>query len=140
MQDSIEPLVVSWDWVDGATFPDRHRWQGTRDPSALLAVPAAIAFQAEHDWPSVRTRCHALLTRLRDECALEPLTDDYVQMLAFRLPVADGDAFKRTLYERHRIEVPVFETSDGWAMRVSIQGYNDDRDVDALLAALDELL
>ena len=52
-QDSIEPLVVSWDWVDGATFPERHRWQGTRDPSALLAVPAAIAFQAEHDWPSV---------------------------------------------------------------------------------------
>ena len=52
------------------------------------------------------------------------------------MPVEDGKAFQRALYERHRIEVPVFETSDGWAMRVSIQGYNDDRDVDALLAAL----
>jgi isopenicillin-N epimerase len=139
VQESIEPLVISWDWVEGAPFHDRHRWQGTRDPSALLAVPAAIAFQAEHDWPSVRARCHALLTRCRDECGLEPLTDNYVQMLGFRVP-GEGDALKRALYEQHRIEVPIVETKDGWAMRVSIQGYNDDADVDALLAGLDDLL
>ena len=139
-QESIEPAVISWDWVDGAPFHQRHRWQGTRDPAAFLAVPAAIAFQAEHDWPSVRTRCHALLGRFRDECALEPLADDYVQMLGFRVPVDDGTALKHALYERHRIEVPIVETSSGWAMRVSIQGYNDDRDVDALLAGLDDLL
>jgi isopenicillin-N epimerase len=139
-QESIEPLVVSWDWIDGAPFHQRHRWQGTRDPAALLAVPAAIAFQAEHDWPSVRRRCHALLDRFRGDCALEPLTDEHVQMLGFRLPVGDGAALKQALYERHRIEVPVVETKDGWVMRVSIQGYNDDRDVDALLAALDDLL
>ena len=30
---------ISWDWLDGAAFPERHRWQGTRDPSAYLAVP-----------------------------------------------------------------------------------------------------
>ena len=30
----VEPLVISWDWVDGAPFHDRHRWQGTRDPAA----------------------------------------------------------------------------------------------------------
>jgi isopenicillin-N epimerase len=140
LQDTIEPFVVSWDWLDGAPFHDRHRWQGTRDPSAFLAVPAAIAFQAEHDWPSVRARCHELLTRFRDECSLEPLTDDFVQMLGFRVPVEDGEAFKRALYERHRIEVPVVETNGGWTLRVSVQGYNDEGDVDALLAALDELL
>ena len=139
-QDAIEPLVVSWDWLDDAPFRDRHRWQGTRDPSAFLAVPAAIAFQAEHDWPTVRARCNALLTRFRDECKLEPLTDRYVQMLGFQVPVEDGAAFKTALYERHRIEVPVVETSDGWVMRVSIQAYNDDSDVDALLSALDEIL
>jgi isopenicillin-N epimerase len=122
-QELIDPLVVSWDWTDGAAFHERHRWQGTRDPSAFLAVPAAIAFQAEHDWPAVRARCHALLERVRDGSGLEPLTDEFVQMLGFRLPVIDGAAYKRDLYERHRIEVPVVETPDGWTMRVSIQGY-----------------
>jgi isopenicillin-N epimerase len=137
VQSWIEPLVVSWDWVDGAPFPDRHRWQGTRDPSAFLAVPAAIAFQEEHDWPTVRARCRELLTRFRDECGLEPLTDAYVQMLGFRLPDGlDGAALKRRLWEQHRIEVPTFELAGGWALRVSMQAYNDDADVDALLTAL----
>ncbi len=135
-QALIDPIVVSWDWAEGAAFHEQHRWQGTRDPSAFLAVPAAIAFQAEHDWPAIRTRCHTLLERVRDEVALEPLTAEFVQMLGFRLPVTDGAAFKRDLYERHRVEVPVVETRDGWTMRVSIQGYNDEDDVDALLAAL----
>jgi isopenicillin-N epimerase len=135
-QALIDPLVVSWDWADSAAFHELHRWQGTRDPSAQLAVPAAIDFQLAHDWPVVRARCHALLERIRDAIGLEPLTDDFVQMLGFRLPVVDGTAFKRDLYDRHRIEVPVVETKDGWTMRVSIQGYNDDADADALIAAL----
>ncbi len=135
-QELIDPLVVSWDWADGAAFHELHRWQGTRDPSAYLAVPAAIDFQAEHDWPAVRGRCHRLLERLRDEIGLEPLTDTFVQMLGFRLPVVDGLAFKQSLYERHRIEVPVVETNDGWTLRVSVQGYNDEADVEALLTAL----
>jgi isopenicillin-N epimerase len=132
----IDPLVVSWDWADGAPFHELHRWQGTRDPAAFLAVPAAIEFQRQHDWPAVRERCHSLLVRVRDELGLEPLTDTFVQMLGFLLPVADGDAFKRDLYERHRIEVPVVETKNGWTMRVSIQAYNDDADADTLIAAL----
>jgi len=35
--------------------------------------------------------------------------------------------------------VPVFETSRGWVMRVSIQAYNDDEDVEALARALASL-
>jgi isopenicillin-N epimerase len=72
VQPLIEPLVVSWDSVDGAAFHELHRWQGTRDPSAYLAVPAAIDFQAEHDWPAVRRRCHELLAA--HDFGLEPLT------------------------------------------------------------------
>ncbi len=130
----IEPLVVSWDWVDGAAFHEVHRWQGTRDPSAFLAVPAAIDFQAERDWPSVRANCHALLAA--HDFGLEPLTDDFVQMRGFRVDHPDPAALKRRLYDEHRIEVPVFETAHGWVLRVSVQAYNDEDDLQALEDAL----
>ncbi len=134
LRDVIDPLVVSWDWLDDASFPERHRWQGTRDPSAYLAVPAAIDFQAEHDWPSVRRQCHELLAA--HEFGLEPLTDEFVQMRGFRLDHPDPLSLKQRLYDEHRIEVPVFETPHGWVLRVSVQAYNDEADLDALEDAL----
>ena len=136
LQDQIVPDVVSWDFVDGAAFHERHRWQGTRDPSAYLAVPAAIRFQAEHDWPSVRERCHALLATV--ELPFEPLTDEYVQMRGFRVDHPDPPALKQWLYDEHRIEVPVFETPHGWVLRVSVQAYNDSDDLAALVSALEQ--
>ena len=77
-----------------------------------------------------------MLERFRDESGLEPLTDRFVQMLGFRLPVADGPAFQRKLYERHRIEVPVFEVAGSTVMRVSAQAYNDEADFAALAGTL----
>lgn len=136
-QPLIDPLIVSWDWVDGAAFHELHRWQGTRDPSAYLAVPAAIDFQDLHDWPIVRSRCHELLAAL--ELPFEPLTDTYVQMRGFRVHHPDPAGLKRRLYDDHRIEVPVFETAHGWVLRVSVQGYNDERDLQALEVALTSL-
>ncbi len=44
---------------------DWHEWQGTRDLAAYLSVPAAIRFQAEHDWDAVRRRCHGLAAETR---------------------------------------------------------------------------
>jgi isopenicillin-N epimerase len=136
VQELIDPLVISWDWGDagGNPFHQRHRWQGTRDPSALLAVPAALDFQAGHDWPRVRERCHALLASA--DLGLEPLTDDFVQMRGYRVPTGDPRGLQRRLFDEHRIEVPVIETRQGPVLRVSVQAYNDERDLDALGAAL----
>jgi len=136
LQDRIEPAVVSWDFTEDAPFAVRHRWQGTRDPAAYLSVPAAIDFQAEHDWAAVRSACHGLLEEFRDASGLEPLTDAFAQMLGFRLPVEDGAAFKRELLERHRIEVPVIDAG-GWSvLRVSVQAYNTAQDLETLRAAV----
>jgi len=137
VQELIEPLVVSWDWEESSTWPEQNRWQGTRDPSAYLSVPAAIEFQEEHDWPAVRRRSHALLDHARDRLALEPLTDDFVQMLGFSIDAENPTGLTRWLFDEHRIEVPVFETSRGWVMRV--QAYNDEADVEALARALASL-
>jgi isopenicillin-N epimerase len=136
LQPAIEPAVISWDYADDAPFAVRNRWHGTRDPAAYLAVPVAIDFQSEHDWPAVRERCHALLERFRNASGLEPLTDRFVQMLGFRLPIDDGEAFRRRLRDEERIEVPVLEVGDGWVLRVSVQAYNDEADLETLRAAV----
>jgi len=139
VQHLIEPLVVSWNWDETSSWPEQNRWQGTRDPSAYLSVPAAIDFQDEHDWAAVRRRSRALLEHARDRLALEPLTDDFVQMLGFSIDAAEPESLARRLLEEHCIEVPVFATSRGWVMRVSIQAYNDEEDVEALARALASL-
>jgi len=82
-QHLLEPLVVSWGWEpertnllaldEGASrFVLEQEWQGTRDPAAYLSVPAAIQFQAGHDWPRVRQECHELLQEARQR--IEELT------------------------------------------------------------------
>jgi isopenicillin-N epimerase len=145
VQPLLEPLAVSWDW-DAETWADRHRWSGTRDPSAHLAVPAAIEFQAEHAWDEVRVCCHDLAVLAERELVAlgaEPLAangDEFVQMVAVRLPPCDPYALTRRLLDEHRIEVLAQEWHDSPVLRVSFQGYNDEKDLEALLAALPALL
>jgi len=145
-QPLLEPPIVSWDWpLDD--WADRFRWTGTRDPSALLSVPAAIDFQVEHDWDGVRTRCHELAVRATRELAellgAEPFADDdseFVQMVAVRLPPCDAEELSVRLLREQRIDV----TAQTWrgepTLRISFQGYNDEQDLDALLRALPRLV
>ena len=148
MQPWLEPLVVSWGWeaeIPGPSrFVDWHEWQGTRDIAAYLAVPAAIAFQAEHGWASVRRRCHALasetrqriieLTGLPAVCPDDPCW--FSQFFAARLPDCNLDALKARLYAEHRVEVPLVRWNGEPFIRVSFQAYNDQADADALLVVL----
>jgi isopenicillin-N epimerase len=142
----LEPLVVSWDWEEAEAWNDRFRWTGTRDPSAHLAVPAAIDFQAEHDWDAVRARCHALAVQAVDELGalgLEPLAGDpdaFAQMVALRLPPCDAQVVGTRLRREHRIEVVAQTWRGEPTLRVSFQGYNDESDLEALLAALPVVL
>ncbi|MBN1657793.1 MAG: hypothetical protein JXA93_05295 [Anaerolineae bacterium] len=158
VQHLLEPLVVSWGWQpetntllsldsDGKSaspFILEQEWQGTRDISAYLSVPAAIQFQAEHDWPSVRARCHELLRELRAVPFLKPTCPDstewYAQMATFELPLCDAGELKRRLYGEYRVEVPILSWGGRQLVRVSVQGYNTREDVVALVEALAALL
>jgi isopenicillin-N epimerase len=144
-QAGLAPLVVGWSEREDS-FAARHPWQGTLDPAAYLSVPAAIDFQAEHNWDGVRRRCHGLAVeagRRLSELGLAQLAPDESwlgQMVAAELPDVDTDELKRRLYERHRVEVPVQRWDRHPLVRASFQGYNDESDLDAFAKALQEEL
>ena len=127
----IEPLVVSWGYDEG--FAKRHGWQGTRDPAAALAVPAAIEAHRTFDLE----RCRELAASFHDR--LPPVGPRPApQMWATELPPGDAAELQRRLHEEHRIEVPVTEWEGKRLLRVSIAPYNEAEDVERLLGALDE--
>ena len=151
-QALLEPLVVSWGWESEAPGPsrfvDEHEWQGTRDIAAYLSVPDAIAFLESHDWPLVQQNCHELARAARSAITeltgLEPISPDtpewYAQMVTVPLPPCDAQVLKQRLYDEFAVEVPIITWKDRQFIRVSIQGYNTQEDVDALLAGLRPLL
>jgi isopenicillin-N epimerase len=153
VQHLLDPLVISWGYESEQPGPSRfidyHEWQGTRDPSAFLSVPAAIAFQADYGWAAVRKKCHDLaaetrrqierLTGLTSICADSP--DWYAQMFTARLPQGiDPQELQKRLYEKYHIEVPIILWNRQNFIRVSFQGYNSLSDGQALVSALCELL
>jgi len=154
VQSLIHPLVVSWgykptpDIATGSRFIDILQWTGTRDLSAALTVPDAIQFMEKHDWEEVRCRCHELLRqaieRIYDLTGLPPLyplgSDFYSQMGIAPLPRSNLVTLKSRLYDEYKIEVPLVEWQDKQFVRISIQGYNTQEDVAALVDALKILL
>jgi len=155
VQHLVAPLIVGWGWeadpafTTGSTFRDNLEWLGTNDLSAYLSVPAAIDFQAEHNWPAVRRRCHAMLPDAL--AAVEAVTGlatvypagsaAYHQMAVARLPAGiDPLHLHTTLYNQFRIEIPCYNWAGQNLIRLSIQGYNDAQDIARLIAALQALL
>ena len=61
-------------------------------------------------------------------------------MRAVELPPGDPDELWGRLYKEFRIEAPVYEWEGRRLLRVSIGPYNDEADIDRLVAALQQLL
>jgi isopenicillin-N epimerase len=149
-QGLIEPLVVGWGWGPNrkpsglSGYQDAFQWLGTNDYSAYLSVPAAIDFQARHAWPEVGERCHQLLSIALDRISeltgrpsLYESRDQYRQMAVAELPhVADPALFNRRLFDRYRIEIPCLPWNGRPLLRLSIQAYNSEEDIEKLLSAL----
>jgi selenocysteine lyase/cysteine desulfurase len=62
--------------------------------------------------------------------------DEFVEMVSVRLPPCDADELGVRLAREQRIEVAAWAWRDEPTLRVSFQGYNDESDLEALLAAL----
>ena len=154
----VDAGVVSWgysatitghtglDAYTGSTLLERRlQWQGTRDIAAFLTVPAAIEFQAQHDWDRVRQDCHVMaaqtLHRLCAITGLRPICEDsdFGQMVAIPVPSMDAQLLKDTLLERYRIEIPVTSHKGALFIRLSVQAYNTQEDLDVLVNAVREI-
>jgi isopenicillin-N epimerase len=150
----LDANVISWGYAQGtgghsgfdaylgkSLFERRMQWQGTRDISAWLTVPAALDFQAKHDWPQVQKRCHELaklaLDVLTKRFGTHPIArdEDSAQMVAIPVAPQDPDLLRKRLYEESHIEVPVTSHGNEVFVRVSVQGYNTLEDIERLIAA-----
>jgi isopenicillin-N epimerase len=152
VQHLLEPLVISWGYESekpsSSAFVDHHEWWGTRDIAAFLAVPAAIEFQAQHNWDAVRDSCHCMLRKALDEIVeitglptFYPDDTWYVQMASAPLPQeVDVAKLQSRLYEDHRVEVPVHAWNDLKLIRLSLQAYNSEKDIERLLHGLRQLI
>ena len=144
----LEPLVVSWggnnEMSSGDPFVDELQWQGTNDPAAFLAVPAAIEFQKAHNWDAVRSNCQEMVRWTKDELeklsSVEPwyptTPELQKQMAAVMLPQADHKALKTYLEEKYKIEIPVGSYKGTTSMRVSVQGYTTQKELETLIEAI----
>lgn len=151
-QARVRPVVISWGrkYPPGTsgTWRDEFLWLGTRDPAAILAVPAAIELLESIGLDAFRRRTHALARHARERITaltgLPPLTPDdaawYGSMVTLPLPPGGGPALQQALWERHAIEVPIVEWNGRRMVRPSCHLYTRRADVDRLVAALTEEL
>ncbi len=159
LQRMIDPLVISHGWTEtmhsgdepgqfgNTPFIDSLEMQGTRDPSAFLAVPAALAFRRAHRWDEVAARCRRMLDALEARvCAMTghaPFAAPGFrapQMAALQVPDCDIAQLQRELLARFAVEVPCFLWNGRRIVRVSVQGYNTQADLDRLVEGLEALL
>lgn len=162
-QAELHAGVISWGYVAEASAPAalgghtgfdayvgrsvlerRLQWQGTRDIAAFLAVPAALDFLAAHDWPRHRARSHeralALMHRVGARNGLAPIgaDSDFGQMVPIPVRCRDPEALRAHLSEQYRVEVPVTQHAGRTFVRVSVQAYTSDAELQRLEAALAE--
>jgi isopenicillin-N epimerase len=136
-QSAIHPLSISH--FLGQGFVTEFSWQGTRDFSAWLAVPAALDFLTSLGWDRVRAYNHDLAVwtqqLLCERWGVEPITSLDGRLLGsmctVRLPppldqlsVTDAANFQRRLYYEEQIEVPVMRWAGAAHVRPCCQVYN----------------
>ena len=86
----------------------------------------------------------ACLSALQEVTGLPGLYPDdgwYVQMGSSPLPAAvDVVSLHTRLHGEHQVEVPVVVWNDRKLLRISVQAYNDEADIQRLTTALKRLL
>jgi len=148
-QDWVKPIIHSWgkDGNDpGPTeFLQDFQWQGTRDMSSFLTIPKAMDFFRRHiqtNQEYCRKMTLEVFSNFISILGTEPLTTGgqwIGQMVSHPLPVNAPLEIKDILMEKYKVEIPIFEWNGNRYIRSSFQIYNEKKDIDSLMSALDSI-
>lgn len=151
-QDMLDPLVVSWGYdadVPGESrFLDYHEQQGTRDFSAFLTAPAAIAFLEKVDWKArANENRQMILDNYGRFCDLLgtkpicPITEEFLgQMCSIPIRTTNAPELKELLFSKYNVEIPVMNLNGNSYIRISTQVYVTQNDIDLLYEALTDII
>ena len=143
-QPRVHPTVISHYLDQG--FAKEFSWQGTRDFSAWLTIPAALDFLNDLGFDKVMHHNHQLATwaqqMLTSRWDVEPLSPIDGSMLGSMATIPlppplnqlDGpalEAFQQRLYTDFQIEAPLMRL-DKQTLRVSCQVYNQPQEYEHL--------
>jgi isopenicillin-N epimerase len=146
LQAMIQPLVVSWGWGEVCEHTQTNQmvsylqYSGTQDPATWLSISATIDFMKTENWDQVRLDCKRMVdeNRARFDAMLGQGSaygfEEAVpnQMFCSVLPAdADLDELRKALVAA-KIEVPLTELNGKKMVRVSVQGYVTQDDIDRL--------
>jgi len=147
----LHPAVISWGY--GRGFTQEFDYVGTRDPTPWLCAPDAIRFlQGELGGPTLYARNHALAWRAAgllsaawgtvleiDESAVGSMVSVPVPDSLGTTSEAASTLRDRLLFD-YGIEVQVHARAGRVWLRVSVQAYNDESDIEALAGAVASML
>ncbi|RTY92522.1 aminotransferase class V-fold PLP-dependent enzyme [Flavobacterium sp. GT3R68] len=148
LQNTINPLVVSWGYEsempDANQFLENHEYQGTRDISAFLTAPAAIQFLKDNNWDEKSAQCRQLiLENYQSFCDLLntkpicPVSEEFLgQMCSIPIRTQNISELKELLYHKYQIEIPIMKIDEKIFLRISINVYNSQEDLDKLRDAI----
>jgi isopenicillin-N epimerase len=148
----LHPAVISWG-VTNDDWLQEFDWTGTRDPTPWLAAPAGLDFMRDVlGVQAMREHNHRLAWQSAQRLAgrwgrpwttPESMVGSMVTVpLPQRLGPADAATAQRlrdALLFEHGIEVPVLARADALWVRLCLQVYNDQSDVERLAEAVDAL-
>ena len=148
----LHPAVLSWG-VTSHDWLQEFDWTGTRDPSPWLSAPAGLDFMADVlGVAAMRAHNHRLAWQSAERLAARwgfawstpesmigcmatvPLPSRFV-----RADAATAQRVRDALLVDHGIEVPVIARGGALWVRLSLQVYNDESDVDRLVAAIETM-
>lgn len=155
-QEMLNPLVISHGWqgdrkadgpFGGTAFVDAMEIQGTRDPAAWLTVPEALKFRRDMNWAHLTKACAQMAQDTAERMAAltnmpQISTPEFCapQMVSMEVPATDHFKLQSDLHNEFRIEIPAVPWKGRVFLRLSVQCYNTQAEMDLLIDAVGGLI